>query len=878
MLILPLVLFAQADGNYKVENRSLKQVLNDLEKKYSIYFSFNPDELKNQKITYSGTDNSLEGILEAILDNTALVFEKVKDQFYVIKRPESLYLDLAITDDETGAPLPYATLRLKGTSLGQVADDQGRLKLVISNPKGAILEVSYLGFQTQEIDLESINKSNQIKINLKPEPIDLNDFEIKEYINVGIASDPKANSFRILPQQMEILPGLSERDVLLSAQIISGLTSNDESASGINIRGSAPDNTLLYWNNVPIYHTAHYFGNISSFIPSSIGSVDIYKNYIPVRYGGATAGLVSIFSRNEIDAETKAEASVNMTHADAYVKLPFRKDLGSFMVAFRRSYNDAVPTWTFNSYGTKLFGGVTSDQQGVFQTTEDEDDFNNDLSFSDINLQWNYQPSGRSLFEASFVRSKSQFDYREFDPEEDINLTQSHNIRSLGANIGWTYRLRDDYSIRSTLSVSDYDMSYALNNIRDVVLGEDIISRSNNVSNVEFRLINKWQRNEKEVLEFGYQMNHLNVKNLISENVFFEEDEAIDLRSNGFINALFADYNYKPNDQLEAVFSGRFSNISTLGASFFSPQVKLNYSPNEKIILKSSLGIYHQYLSTIQESELTLSNAVERHWLIADDNEDEEDIPAVPIIVNRQATLGMIYNANSWLVDLDFYVKDIDGILAKNQGFDLVNEEGFENGFERLYGIDLTVRKRWKYFRSWFSYNFQDSQVELESISPDPFPSSFNIRHQLRLSTTYNWKKWEFSLGYIFKTGLPVTEITDLILVDPDGDFDGGTDDDDEEEESEEDDIFYDITYTEPNERRLPNYHRVDFSVWHKFGNDKTKLKGEIGLSMINVLNRRNTFNKSYSVDFDRNDNISIIERTKFFLRFTPNISVRIWF
>ena len=91
-----------------------------------------------------------------------------------------------------------------------------------------------------------------------------------------------ASSFKILPQEMEVLPGLSERDVLLSAQIISGISSNDETASGLNIRGSSRDNTFFYWNNIPMYQAAHYFGNISSFIPSSIGEVDIYKNYVPV--------------------------------------------------------------------------------------------------------------------------------------------------------------------------------------------------------------------------------------------------------------------------------------------------------------------------------------------------------------------------------------------------------------------------------------------------------------------------------------------------------------------------------------------------------------------------------------------------------------------
>ncbi len=870
--ILYLPVLSQSKRAYRAENRPIKQVLNDLEKQYEVYFSFNPDELRNVRVSITTSSNDIDGLLGTMLSRTDLVSEKIKDKFYVIKKPESKFLDLLVTDNESDSPLSYATVRLKGTPFGQVTGLDGKIRLVIPKPKSAVLEVSFLGFQTTEINVTDIESKTLFKVALRPEPMDLNDFEVKEYINVGIGSDPKANSFRILPQKMEILPGLSERDVLLSAQIISGLASNDESASGINIRGSAPDNTLLYWNNIPVYHTAHYFGSISSFIPSSVGSLDIYKNYIPVRYGGATAGLISIFSRNEIDAQTKAEASINMTHADAYFKVPFKKDMGSVMLAFRRSYNDAIPTWTFNSYGTKLFGNTISDSQGVFQITEDENDFENDLSFSDINLKWNYEASGRSSFESSFVRSSSNFNYNENDEEAGLNIQQRHNIRSLGANVGWSYRVNDDYSLKSSLSYSSYDMSYAFNNLRNLIINDDDdqTERSNYLSNLELRVSNKWRKNDRSVLEFGYQLNHYIVENRISESDFFEEDEVTDIQSNGLVNAVFIDYNYRPTDRLEAVLSGRLTHVGTLRETFFSPQIKLNYNATKDIILKSTFGIYHQYLSTIRESEFTLSNAVEQHWLLADLNDDEEEISTVPIIFNSQVTLGAIYNANSWLFDLDFYIKNIEGILAINQGFGFENDQAFEPGFERLIGIDLTIRKRWKSFKTWFSYNFQDSEVELESIFTDPFPSSFNIRHQFRLSNTYNWKNWEFSLGYIFKTGLPFTQVTNLTLLNDDGE--------EVDPDDEDDDTFYDIEYTSPNGRRISNYHRVDLSVWHKLGAKNQRIRGEIGLSFINLLNRNNTFNRTYSIDFDRNDEIAIIERKKFFLNFTPNLSLRFWF
>lgn len=874
VLMLSQTVQAQNDRGYKVANRSLKQVLNDLEKEFSIYFSYNPEEVKNERITVSKGYNDLSDLLSQIIDQTSLELEKIKDEFYVVKRPASKYLDIKISDNETGNPLPYATLRLQGTSLGQVAGLDGTIKLVLQNPKSAILEISYLGFQDFSIDVAEINSKEQFVVQLKPTPIELTDFEIKEYINVGIGSDPKANSFRILPQQMEILPGLSERDVLLSAQIISGLTSNDESASGINIRGSAPDNTLLYWNDVPVYHTAHYFGNVSSFIPSAIGSLDVYKNYVPVRYGGATAGLISISSRNQINGETKAEASVNMTHADVYAKLPFKEDMGSVMIALRRSYNDALPTWTFNSYSTKLFGSETRDSQGLFQITEDENDFDNNLSFYDINLKWDYQPNSRSLFTASVVNSSSDFNYREQDEIEEINIEQRHKIQSFGFNLGYGHRINDNNSLRASLSYSNYDMEYAFTNLRDDLLEEDNdeTARSNSVRNIELRLANSWRLNDSNVLEYGYQLNRFTVDNVISETEFFEEDAVTDIGSEGLVNSFFFDFNHRPNDKLEAVLSGRLTHVGTLGEAYFSPQAKFNYNLKSNLIFKSSVGIYHQYLSTIQESEFTLSNAVERHWLLSDLNDDEDEITTVPIIINRQATLGLVYNNSSWLVDFDLYMKDIDGILAVNQGFGFENDQAFEPGFELIRGFDLTIRKRWKYFRSWLSYNFQDSEVELNSIFDNPFPSTFNIRHQLRLSTTYNWKNWEFSLGYIFKTGLPTTATPDLtVFSDPD-------DDDDDDPDTSDEDLIYDLEFASPNALRLPNYHRLDLSIWHKFGSTNTKFRGEVGLSIINLLNRRNTFNRAYSVDFDRNDQIGVLERTKFFLGFTPNLSFRVWF
>lgn len=839
-------------------SNSLKSALFELEKEYAVRFSYDPNEIKGIRVPQLTSRGSIETDLRQLLQSTNLEFERVEGQYFVIKKADSKFIRFQVDDVETGTPLPYATIRQQSTSMGIVTDENGIARLVMANPKGVVLDVLYLGFQKFAINLDSIDSKASLKIGMKPEPLDLNDYEVKEYLNAGIAADPTANSFKILPQEMEILPGLSERDVLLSAQIISGVNSNDESASGINVRGSSRDNTLLYWNNVPIYHTAHYFGSISSFIPSSIGVLDVYKNYVPVKYGGASAGLISLESRNEVDRTLRAELSLNMTHGDAFVKTPFLGKKGSIMFAARRSYNDAIPTWTYSSYGEKLFGREIKDRQGVIYESE----YSNNLKFSDINFQWNYEPTDRSSVKLSYIRSRSRFDYREADRDERQNIEQEHHVESSGADVSWAYRLTDRQSLTASLAYSKYNMEYEYANIRnpDITEDDDEQERSNDINNLEARIAHTQILKGGHKLSIGYQFNNFNIDNLINTQNFFEEDYAEEISSKANIHALYSDLNIQATDQLELVFSGRITDIESLGKRVFSPQIKANYNLNKNFLFKSTYGIYHQYLSTIKESQFTISNAVEQHWLLADDEQ------LVPLVINKQASIGFIHNSNSWLVDFDLYRKDIDGLLARNLGFGFTQEDGFNQGSERILGLDLTLRKRWKYFKSWFSYNFQDSQVSFPDLFPNSFASNLNIRHQFNISNSYTKGNWEFSFGYTFKTGAPYTSINNIRLDRRDNNPPPGQNNDDDLR----------LQFSRPNSLRISNYHRFDASIWHRFHG--RSWRGEVGFSLINLFNRRNIYNIGYLIDFNREGDIAIVERTKFFLAFTPNFSIRFSF
>ena len=849
----------QAQTNNAKTSGSLKSVLGKIEKEFGVFFSYDPSEIKSVDVAFNINKDDLRATLTDLLSSTQLTFEQVDQKFYVIKQTSSKFIQLKVVDQESSDALAFATVKQKNTNQGIVTNEQGQAKIVVPSSNEGVLEVTYLGFKTQELKIDSLPENSDLLIRLNPEPIGLNDYEIKEYLNAGITSDPKANSFKILPQEMEILPGLSERDVLLSTQIISGVNSNDESASGINLRGSSRDNTLLYWNNVPIYHSAHYFGHISSFIPSSIAEVDVYKNFIPIKYGGASAGIIALSSRNEIDEAPKTEANMNMTHADIFLKRPLFRNKSSLMLAFRRSYNDIIPTWTFNAYGTKLFNSEIRDREGVLI----RDDFSNDLKFNDINLNWNFEPSDRTTLKLNYIKSNSQFNFIQNDPENRLNIRQEHSIQSSGLDLSWVQRITTKSSINSSFVNSQYHMAYAFLNFRKPNFPEDddIESRSNQINNMEGRFEYVQSLNTKIKFNIGYQYNDFDIDNLINTENFLKEDQAEEINSNTQVHGLFTDFNWQLSDRTEVVLSQRITYVESLNQSYLSPQLKLNYTPTRNLLLKSSLGIYHQYLSTIKESQFTISNALEQHWLMADRENH------VPIIINRQASFGGVYSFQTWLIDIDFYQKHIQGLLARNLGFGFTREAGFNQGEEDILGIDITLRKRWKYFKTWLSYNFQNSEVSFKELFPQAFPSNLNIRNQFNVSTSYSKRNWEISLGYIYKSGAPYTSLENVRIRERDQSPLPPPNPDDANRDR------FRLEFSRPNSLRLPNYHRFDASIWHRFKGQNWN--GEIGLSMMNVFNRRNVYDIGYIIDFNREGKVAILEKTKFFLEFTPNLSLR---
>jgi hypothetical protein len=221
------------------------------------------------------------------------------------------------------------------------------------------------------------------------------------------------------------------------------------------------------------------------------------------------------------------------------------------------------------------------------------------------------------------------------------------------------------------------------------------------------------------------------------------------------------------------------------------------------------------------------------------------------LIESKQASVGVQYTKNNLLISAEIYVKEVDGITTRSQGFQ--NQFQFTNatGSYTAQGIDLLFNKKWRNFNTWMSYSFSKNDYDFMSLNNgESFPNNLDITHNLTLGGTYTWNGFEFSLGTNYRTGRPTTTIGSPEIVNGN------------------------INYNSPNAENLSAYFRTDFSTTYRLTlSKKKKINSKIGLSIWNIFDQQNILNTYYNLD-----NTVVSEVQNQALGITPNLSFRVEF
>ncbi|MCH7525282.1 MAG: TonB-dependent receptor plug domain-containing protein [Bacteroidetes bacterium] len=659
---------------------------------------------------------------------------------------------------------------------------------------------------------------------------------ITDYLTKGI-SIKNDGSIKVKPQQFGILPGLIEPDVLQTLLSLPGIQSVDERISNLNIRGGTHDQNLILWDGIKMYQSGHFFGLISAFNPYLTENVLISKNGTSAIYGDGVSSVIDMQTSNTIDREFSGGAGLNMINVDAFGKIPLGKKT-ALLLSARRSITDLIVTPTFDQYFKRIFQDtdLTNNLGGSNFISQDERFY-----FYDVTAKLLYNISKKDKLRFNFLNIYNKIDYQEQSRKNDQNEILNSNLtqRNLATGIEYLRTWNPDFYTTAQLYLSNY----ALDATNFDVLNNQRLIQENEVFDGGLKLHFYYTINSNLSMIGGYQFAEVGVSNLEDvNNPPFRRFIKEVIRT----HAIFNEVKFSSNsNSTKAKIGVRANYIEKFSKTLIEP--RLSFS--QRFLNYFRLEILGEFKSQTTSQIIDLQNdflGVEKRRWILSNNDD------IPIIKSKQISAGIHFNKNKLLISAEAYIKDVDGITTRSQGFQ--NQYQFvENtiGSYRIKGIDFLINKQFNTISTWFSYSYSKNDYTFKDLNfGKPFPNNVDITHALTFAGAYTFNDFKFAIGVNWRTGKPFTEPEAINSITNNR-----------------------INYQAPNSSNLDDYLRADLSGTYTFKIGDTS-DAIIGFSLWNILDKTNIINTYFTID----DNDKVIKVENQSLGITPNVSFRVRF
>ncbi|UOY05778.1 TonB-dependent receptor [Muricauda sp. SCSIO 64092] len=218
-----------------------------------------------------------------------------------------------VVKDVNGQPLPGANIVEKGTSNGTQADFDGNFSILVED-ENAVLVVSYIGFNAQEIPLQGRTNINVV---LEESAAALDEVVVVGYGTVQ-KSDLSGSVSSVDPEQLENIPvarvdqALQGRAAGVSVAATGGAPG---SAASIRIRGS----NSINGDNNPLFVVDGFLTpdgfDLNSINPNDIQSIEILKDASAISIYGVRGsnGVILITTKNGKGVGT-SKPQFNLNH------------------------------------------------------------------------------------------------------------------------------------------------------------------------------------------------------------------------------------------------------------------------------------------------------------------------------------------------------------------------------------------------------------------------------------------------------------------------------------------------------------------------------------------------------------------------------------
>lgn len=773
-----------------------------------------------------------------------------------------------------GTKLPGVTVSLKEINKNTATNENGEYSF-IGIKQGIYTLITRLDGFTEQMKTIIVQAGRTTVVDFTLEMAKLSEEVTVTADRPLLSTTETVSTITLAPRQIAILPSLGEKDVFRAFQLLPGISGSNETSSGLYVRGGTPDQNLISYDGFTIYHVDHLFGYFSAFNMEAVKDIRLTKGGYESKYGGRLSSIMELTGNTGDPREFNFGAGISLLSFNGLVEVPlFNK--GSFFIAGRHSFQSPLYDSILDLFDTSPTGpGAASrpsgrtDGGGRFAAMFDTQPSS---YFYDINAKLSLTPTKTDNFTLSLYNGKDDLDNSrtleipafmlermaelgiEIEIEGNIEIIDLTEWGNMGVSAAWKKGWGWNFQSSLVVAYSNYfnnrDRSSQGSFMRtpDPDSGEEPETRStrgglvedNNVKDITFKLDNALQIHQNNRLEFGVQVTSNDIRYDYDMDTGQDENEGSEDSGQGLRRNLVGILDREDRGtQSSAYIQGRWAlfNRLTLTPGFrvtyfdltedvyYEPRLSMSFKLSDKIKIKGAWGKYNQYISRITREDLLQGNR--EFWALSDGS-------TIPIASAVHYIGGLSYETGAYLFDVEVYYKDLNGLsefafrLAPEIG-DVDYNQFFYQGTGVAKGLEFLLQKKYGRFYGWICYTLSRVEYDFPDLSPNPYPALHDQTHEFKIVGVHEFGNWIFSSTWIYATGKPYTEpigveevaVTDRLTINQ-------------------------VVVGEKNGARLPDYHRMDFSVSYKFKIGENDCL--LGATLFNLYNRKNVWYKEFDV------------------------------
>lgn len=878
----------------RFEDVSLTKVIRTLRNKYDLKIAYDDALITGVIVNGNYNNQPLPDFLDNILNEKGIDYQLLNGKIILIPKPLDLdvntpsLFDLTVfgtvQDAITGENLPNALIRVKGASMGTITNKDGYFALPQVPNDTSTIEVSYVGYKNAEIKLIPGKTRRTLLIQMEENAIELSEFTVVENQRRTVRYGDEISQMTIDPKNLAALPSLGEFDIFRSLQLLPGIGGTDETSSALTIRNSPSAHNLVLFDGFTIYRLDHFFGVYSAINSDAVRDIQIYKGGFGAKYGGRVSGVVDITGNTGSFNEPTYSFGVNLLSARFSINAPIDGGRGAFHISGRRAYTDIIRSRLFEN----LYRNFREQSNDLNQINAN-DVLRPDFHFYDLNLKGSYKLTQRDNLSLTLYSGRDNLDtsFEDIiadpnDPRRIQRITQVNENANWGnTGVGLTWSRNWNRNIYSSLQFAyskhffDYIFSDTTKNNQGDIRRFYGVNRLNDVEDLQFNFKNEFSIGDRHKLDFGVNASRLEVMN---ESVVTDQNTQTqplaNTGSSGSIISLYASDKFYITPRFLINPGMRMSFTSVSNDNYFSHRLGAIYTLTPSLEIKASTGKYFQIIRE-QIFDDPFSNNQDG-WVLSDENTDatrRRDPNFVTVMEADHFIAGFQYDKNSLTIDVEFYTKKIKGLTESivSHIFDRASNQRNPEvtttvGTSDIMGIDFLVQKAVGPYQGWLSYTKSRAFNQFDGINNGAeIRSRQHQTDEIKFVNILELPDWNFSATWIYGSGRPFYRPQINFI-----------------RNNQNEVVNYEVINTQKEITKLPAYQRFDLSVARKFGNEY--MKGEIGLSILNVFNKANVqsrrLNRNALDDFvtGDTDQLGRLFRDVNLLEITPSIFFNLYF